>query len=303
MKRDAFALSIVLWIVAALLFATAMLGVLSKDTLKISYVLNDKLKSKLIADDILESVKFYVLTGNYDNISYTNSMPQSLHYKLPERIVVDNSWHTLDKSVRFKIQDTSALLNITNTYGDKLAYLCTTNMQRQLFYTIKDSLKDWKDKDNAVSLNGAENSHYSSKKFSIRNADAIQNLDELRVINGLNSLDQHTWDTLQNRFYYGYGAQANLALLDEKYLSYLLKINISQSQALINLREKNLTKFIFKVNNLKTYNNESMGFHLSQQFKIAIEVKINDAKSIINTTIRFRNDANRLYTVYNYKNF
>ena len=304
LNKKAFALSITLWIVAALLFAIATLATLSKDSFYLTKGLNDKLKTQLIAEDVLESLKFYVLTANFDSASFKTAIFDDFKYKFPHQIVADNRWYIIDENISLRVQDTSNMLNVMKTSPVTIANLATNSEQRQLRYVIEDSINDWKDKDNIVSLNGAESSKYelqANLKYKIRNSVAIQNEEELRLINGISAIEEQKWKILKTKLYYGEGNIANLALVDANYLGFLLNINESQANALIQTRKTNMAKFIKLAYQSKEFNEEHMAFVLSKQLKIEIRVNAQNATSIILTLIDFQLKRNHVYSIIKYK--
>jgi len=298
LNKKGFALSIVLWIVAALLFGAASLALLAKDTQMLSSAINDKLKTELIAEDILEVFKFYEITADYDSRALINRQFTDFKYKFPVKIIADGRIYKLAKDIEISITDTSSMVNSLKSTPDFIAYFSTNKSQRQLFYTIKDSIIDWRDKDNIVSLNGAEASRYElqkSVKFKIRNANAIQSVAELRLINGFNSLSDTRWKQLKKNFYYANGTVPNLSLANEKTLAYLLKMNNSQANSLIQTRKTDLNKFIHEVYFSKSYDDTTMGLSLSKQFLISITATVGLATTRLSSIIDFRGSANLQY--------
>jgi len=303
-RKRGFALSIVLWIVAALLFGIATLSSLSKDTIGLSKGLQKKLKTELTAEDVLESFKFYLLTASYDNNSLQNATLDDFRYKFPKKLIVDGRWYAISRDINISITDVSALLHVNYASPKSIAFILTDNDQRQLRYTIADSLKDWKDKDNSVSLNGAENSKYELQKgvnYKIRNNPAIQSVAELRLVNGIDAIAEKKWKKLKQNFYYGNGSAINLTLISAKYLAYILKLNSIEANALVNVRKQDLQKFIESVNKLKTFDDDMMGFFQSRAYKIKVVVNFKGARSVLTTIIDFRKTRDHLYTVISYK--
>lgn len=305
LNKRGFALSIVLWIVAALLFGISTLALLSKDTFTLTKGVNAKLKTELVSEDVLESLKFYVLTADYDNISFKNSALDDFKYEFPSQIVADNRWYNIGKNVQLRLKDTSSMLNVLKTTPSTIAGLATDSSQRQRRYIISDSITDWKDSDNVVSLNGAENSRYMQKngdKFKIRNSGAIQHREELRLINGIDSMSEEEWISLKSRLYYGNGNVANLSLMDSKFLAYILNLDESKAESLIKIREEDIDKFIKLIFQSDVYNDKIMGFHMSRQLLIEVVVSIEGAVTKVNTLIDFRPTTDeRLYTTVSYR--
>jgi len=304
LNKNAFVLSIVLWIVAALLFATTILSVLATDTQSLTKGIDNKLKADLIAEDVLEVLKFHVLTSDFDNSSFKIKNIENTDYIFPSQLIVDNRWYKIGKHTQIRVQDTSGMINIMMTRPETIAYLATKSSQRQLRYIIQDSIKDWRDKDNIVSLNGAEASRYEIKKhvkYPIRNSKAIQSVDELRLINGLDTLSPDKWNIFKEKLYYGNGVTTNLAVVDKRSLAYLLNMNDSQATSLIRVRNFNMPKFIELTYKSKNFNDNTMGFSLSKQLNIEIKVTLNNAVSVIKILIDFRPKKDHFYTTIKYQ--
>ncbi|UCN00591.1 general secretion pathway protein GspK [Sulfurimonas sp. SWIR-19] len=300
-KRGGFALAIVLWIVAALLVGVAYLSTLSRDTVQLSYNLKDKLNSKIIAQNYLEALKFYILTGNYDNRSIINNIKT---LQLPSRFIVDGRAYKV-KNARIRLQDASGMINVFYPDAQLVAKMATDSSQRELFYSIKDSVKDWIDTDNNVRLNGAEQAYYQLKKdlqYQPGNITVLQSISELHLIKGVRDLSKQQWNQLKKTLYaQSNGAMVNLTLVNKKYLISLLKLNPLEADTLLQYKEKDLQKFIKLVMQNKNYNDESMGFYLSYIIKIEITVKINKAKTKIMTMINFRPHSKQAYKTLFYK--
>jgi len=286
-SKNGFALSIVLWIVAALLLGIVFIVSFSKKNLKLTEKLQYKLETRVEAESLLEILKFLVLTSEYNGNSLI--IHQKLPYDFPNQIVLDGRNYMISNDINISMQDASSLLNVLNPSPKKIAMLAA-DKNRELKYAIEDSLNDWVDKDNVVKLNGAEEAFYRLKKlvsYIPRNTPAIQSVDELRIIHGLDQLSSSQWQVLKSRLFYSKGATVNLSLIDALYLSKLLHLNISEARALVESRD-NLNKFINLMMQNKYYNDEEMGFALSFKIKIAIIVKNHSSISKLYAFINFR---------------
>jgi len=300
-KKRAFALSIVLWIVAALMLGAVSIAHFAKDSVKLTQGVNDKLKTRIITQDIFEILKFYLLTASNDSNSLRSAKQINFIYKVPRRIIVDGRDYNLSKNIKISIQDTSMLLNVFHLSPTIVAKIATTNNQTQLRNIIKDSLKDWLDKDNFVSLNGAEASRYVN--YPIRNEPTVQNVAELRLIKGIHTLPLSHWNHLKHRFYYGRASTLNLALVDETMLSAFLDIDMDYAKELVNIRKNNMNEYIRLVSSLaekKKYDRSEYGFHLSKQYKIKIIVELGDVRTILKALVDFKGRKNKVYTIINY---
>jgi len=303
-SKKGFVLAIVLWIVAAILLGITTIAIFSKDTVSLSQSLQDKLVTRMESQDVLEGLKFYIITANFDNISFINSNLKDFTYNFPDRLISDGRWYNLNDTVKIKLLDTSSLLNIVTADPNLIAAIAAKNLQNQLKYSIADSIKDWRDKDNFMHLNGAENSTYELKKkvaYKIRNNRGIQDVEEMRLINGIDSLTIPQWNAFKGKLYYGFSAGiTNLDLIDVKYLAYILNFSEADAQILVDIRSKDLQKFMNIVYALPQYNDQYMGFYLTRQIKIEIQVTKNKAKSILKTMIYFKPTKDRQYTTVTY---
>lgn len=301
-SRGGFALAIVLWIVAALLAGIAFLVAASKENVAMTAGLDDKLRAVLEAQDVFEVLKFYIMTADYDKRALYNSY-EGRGYRFPPKIVLDGRDYNLSDTVTVSLQDVSSLIDVFYPKSALIAGMVTESGERELFYTVRDSVKDWADPDNVVSLNGAEEAYYRLKKrvgYGPRNSPALQSVDELHLINGIDRLSSARWDALRNDFYYGSGSLPNLALADERYLSKLLGLDRSEARALTALRETDLEKFVKAVEKLNGYDEDSMGFTLSFTIRLRVTVQLPDAASKLRATVGFRSGAKKGYTVTDY---
>jgi general secretion pathway protein K len=302
-SRNGFALSIVMWIVAALLLGIVLILNLSKESLNLTKDLQDKQRARLEAQDYLELIKYYVITADFDSRKLINGV-QVASYKLPKQIVLDGREYHPTKDVTISMQDASSMVNLLYPNTPLIASLASENEQK-LYYTINDSIKDWTDKDGKISLNGAENDYYQKQKnvrYKPRNSPAIQSIDELRLIRGVDTLGVKTFDKLKKYLYFSQdGAFINMALLDSTYLSKILKIDLSTAQLMENYKQNEFTKFISMIQKNRNYNDELMGFALSFNIKIRVEVKVGNAVANLETFIDFRKKSSKDITTNTYR--
>ena len=285
-NKNAFALPIVMWIVAALLLGITFIITLSKDNISLTQSVNNKLKARIIAENYLEVLEYYVLTANYDSLKLINNV-KFKNYELPKEIFLDGREYN-SSNVSYSLRDTSMMLNVLSPDTQMIAKLANIKM----YNSLNDSLLDWVDMDDKVRLNGAEESYYEKNQqvnYKPRNFSAIQSVDELKLVKGFASLKSKSFKRLKRYLYFSSnGSNVNLALIDAYYLSRLLKINIYTAQELEKLKMKDYRKFQKYIQNLKSYNDGYMGFALSKQIKFSIQVKIGMSRVLLNTIIDFR---------------
>lgn len=303
-SKNAFALSIVLWIVAALLLGIAFVLNLSKESMSLTKGVQDKLNARLQAQNYLEVVKYYVMTANFDSFKLTNDVAIKT-YKLPAEIILDGREYNLTKNITLSLQDASSMINLFYPNEQTIAALASQG-DETLYYTIKDSIQDWIDTDNKVTLNGAESSYYTKEKdvmYHPRNYPALQSVDELRLIRGIDTLTQQQFDTLATYIYSSqHGAVIDLALLTPDYFSKLLHMDRETAASILNYKYNNFPKFVNLIRK-NPYFDDSMGFGLSFNILIKIQVHLGDARVLLRTYIdfrknRFRNTTTNIYTIY-----
>ena len=301
--RSGFALSIVLWIVAALLLGIAFVLNLSKDSLELTKGVQEKLIAREQAQNYLEAIKYYIMTANFNSYKLTNNTP-ILTYKFPKEIVLDGRDYNLSKNVSLSMRDASSMVNIFYPNEEIIADLASQGNDT-LYYTIKDSIKDWIDSDSKVSLNGAENSYYTKQKnvlYKPRNYPAIQSVEELRLIRGLDTLSQKQFDNLKTYIYSSQkGTLVDLALVDATLLSKILHVDLDIAQKIISYKYNNYNKFVNLIEKNQYYSDDSMSLALSFNILVKLKVKVGNTMVLLETFIDFRKNKFRDITTDMYK--
>lgn len=289
--KKAFAFSITMWIIASLLFATVVILRFSKDELGLSRGLNNKLQTQLMAQSLLESLKFYVPTADYTSTALKNNLLLDTAYPLPSEMIVDGREYNITKNLSISLRDSSSMLNIKFTSSELVAYALTSKNREDLVSILKDSLEDWRDTDTFARVNGAEQSYYNA--LTVRNSRAIQDIHELKLIQGF---DKIGLETIKENFYYGRGSSPNLMLMNNRrYLAHLLQTDESFMENMLELRQNEPLKFTKNLYHLPGYNDDYMGAWLSRQFLIRIRAKKERAETIITAMISFKPVSDRPY--------
>lgn len=299
-KKSAFALAIVIWIVAALLLGIAFIMNLANDNLKTTKVLDSKLKTRLEAISVIEVLKYAMLTSNYDSQSIF--LQEKLPYDIPKHLFLDGRNYKIEKGIEFTLQDTSALLSVFHPNFELLARFATDN--REQYFAIKDSVWDWIDEDNIVRLNGAESSFYKFKRsaqYGPRNYSAIQSINELRLVNGVYDLSDEKWKKLKKFLSLDGSSNMNVVLMKRFLLQKLLKLSDSQSTILESYKKTDMNKFYRKVEASRNYDNEVMSFALSFVIDVNLTVNDNRAATNIESMIRFKKLQDNRILVKSYK--
>jgi len=301
-KREAFALAIVLWIVVALLLGSAFIAYMARGELDLSAKLNDKLISKLEANSIFEKLKYYIMSANFDFTSLiaTPETKEALG-DFPAKIVVDGRWYKI-KNGYFSIRDLSSMVGLYHPNSEIVARLLA-NGDDMRYHTIRDSLLDWIDRDNFVHLNGAEESFYRLEKdvvYRPRNNFAIQSVDELRLVRGVDTISKAKWQELKKELYWKVNRYPyNLFLIDDKLLKLLFNLNFLELDNLKRWKQEEPRKFSSYLEHNKNFDDRIMGFALSFSFHIKVVSNIDGAESEIDAIIDFRGSNNRVI-IYRY---
>jgi type II secretory pathway component PulK len=302
-SKKGFALSIVMWIVAALLLGIVLILNLSRDSLALTKGVQEKLTARLQAQSYLEVLKYYVLTADYDSMKLMNDVQLS-QYKLPKQIMLDGRKYNVSKNVTFSMQDTSSMVNLFYPSMEAIASVISRDNQ-ELYYAIVDSIKDWIDKDSNVRLNGAEGAYYKKQKtahYRPRNYPALQNAEELRLIKGMDTLSEKSFEKLkQNINISQRGALPNLALVNTEYLAQLLHIEIPVAQQLEQYKYDDYEKFRKIIQKNSYYDYDQMGFWLSFNINIKVETRVGDAIVRLETFMDFRHNQYREITTSFYR--
>jgi len=294
-KREGFALSIVLWIVAVLLIGIAFIASLSKESLHVSYMLKDKLATQIIAKNYLEAIKYYVMVSDNNGDRFICKNPI---LSLPKELLLNGHIYNLGE-VTISLQDLSGLIrpNMIPTIIDK-------NIHRELSFIVRDSIQDWLDKDDDTRLNGAESSYYNIKEnFSYRpaNIKMFQSLDELKLVRGIKDIDSKTWQYIEDRVTYKDGS-INLMLIDARYLSFLLHITLAEAKELLKIRELNHNKFMYLVGNNKYFDDSYMDFGISKIINIYITVTKKEVQTKLYVTLYIEElDKTKLFYIDGYR--
>ena len=300
-SRNGFAFSISMWIIASLLFATVVILRFAKEEMLLSQELSHKLETQITAQNILETLKFYIPTSDTTSTSLKNNLFQDTVYSLPVEIFVDGREYNLSREISISLKDTSSMINILYGGSKLIAKTLTTEENEDITYILRDALADWRDRDNAVRSNGAEQNNYSisNKNITVRDRADIQDIYELRLINGFNKIN---FKKVEKNIYYGRSIKINLMLIENKrYLATLLNIDESLSQKMLELRLEDPMKFKIAIQKLEFYNDDHMGFTLEKQFFISIVVRKGRAISRLNTIISFDSFNKRPYITIMYK--
>ena len=304
-SRSAFALSIVLWIVAALMFGVTLLLIFSKQNYQEAKAIDEKLQTQLRVEEILEVIKYYTLTANSQLITLENNLPLVARYHIPTHLVLDDRTYNIDNNCSIQLMDTSGLINVFYFSPPLLvATALQNNTNRQKKLVMMDSLLDWTDTDNVVRLNGAENSTYKLKKrlpYGARNHGIIQDVEELHIIHGFDKLSDKEWDDFKKNTYFGLGAAPNPLLMSPFQLTHYFGNSKHASKSLIDLRSKDPNAFMTEISALEGYDDELFTYSSSRQIRITVRATVGRATSKLIAVISFQPTEDDVMTVMDVK--
>jgi len=272
MKREAFSLSITLWISAALMAGSLYFIKTNKENLKVAIKLQDKLTAKVELESTVEILKYYILLGKLEKNKIINKNQTILPPKLP----IDATPFKYKNST-IKIQDTAGLLNTMYIQGYIKRMFSALNVTQSAIAI--DSLDDWLDKDDFKRLNGAERFYYQEqhKHYSARNQPYLYAMDEINDIRGFENIQLE-----KSNFVHALEVGYNYYTMKPFVLAVLYGIDLKSAKLLVKQRNKNITAFESSFAKIeKDYIDELVGSTLvySTVLKVTISTTINQAKT------------------------
>jgi len=294
--KKAYALSIVLWLVAAMGAITLFLSTFAKERIAIATGIENKLKATLQAEEMLDLIFFYGSTGQFYLNQINNTQMKDLN--LSDKLSIDGRKLSINHS-KVELTDGGALYHLLFPYTQIIAKELNNE------YIIKDSIYDWMDDDIFMKLNGAEDDYYrqiSDDGYEARDKRAIQDVSELYLIKGINKAKLHS---IKDDFLYTWSMRSNLVTINPQRLQYILNIPQVAMEEIIMLKEENLIEFISTINS--QYSNSEdfhylYGFIPSKSLRVTIKSTAGNAQAKIAATIELHYKGKERY-IYNYKAF
>ncbi len=277
--QKGYALSIVLWIVAAMGAIALFLSSLAKDRIHIAQGIDNKIKATLKAQESLDLMLFYGSTGKFYINQMLNAQLEDLN--IPNALYIDGRTVVLNES-NVTLTDGGALCNLLFPYGESIGKELGEES------VFKESLYDWIDEDTFLQLNGAEDDYYSQisdNGYESRDKQAIQDVAELGLIKGI---DKQKLAPIKKNFLYTWAIRINLTTATDEKLYTLLDLPKETIEELLMLRQTDMMQFITKVNLINSNNEtffELYGFVPSKSLRVEISSKVGNAHAKINATI------------------
>jgi len=302
MKNKGFALSFTIWIVAILSLLAALYLNYGKSTVYKSGKLQDKLALSIQAESMVELFKFYLATGKFVENRVENRIIDSSVSSLPSHVLIDASPIVLHNST-ITLQDSAGLVSLydTNTIAKYLAY-----GTYKKYDIIKDSLEDWLDIDDFMTLNGAEKRFYKQKgkSYTVRNGKYFAGTEELILVNGISDFNLSKKRELESHLVASDKIQYNLFTLKHNILQRKYNLSKSDMEQLIKVKQKGLEQFrlLFNSLNRTPLDFEIDSFYPSGTLLGKVVTSHKNVKEEINFLIDFRvSQETRSFEVLYYK--
>jgi len=292
--RHAYALSIVLWIVAAMGAITIFLTTLAKERISVAQGIEDKLKATLKAQEGLDLILFYGSTGKFYLNKMINSHLEDMN--ISSDLMIDARSILINDS-NITLTDGGALYNLLFPYGELIGKELGNE------YIIKDSIYDWIDDDIFLKLNGAEDDYYkqiSDDGYEARDKQAIQDVAELALIKGV---DKEKLEKIKEDFLYTWSIRVNLTTSSNQKLQTILNLPPESMNEIHESKQENMIDFIRKVNSYTVGNDDFIdmyGFVPSKSLRIEIQSKVGSAVSKIDATIELHYKGKERF-IYKYQ--
>jgi len=295
MKKEAFSLALTLWIVAIMSLASALYLSYAKSIVLKSKQLNTKLKLIFEAESIVEIIKFYGSTGEFNRRTLSNTLLGTYLPSFPKVLYLDSKkmkW----KNSEIILQDSAGLINLEDI-DSVVNYIVEQDLKlKDKKDIIKSSVKDWLDRNNFSTLNGAEDSFYSKYMYKARSEGYISSVDELFLIRGLDNLNNSEKERIKSSLVLSFLEKRNAITMSKDILK--STYNLSQTDVtLLDNTRVNPLRFMSLFNSMhkENYDIERDGFASSK----IVKAKIISSEGNISKKIEFLID----FSIYNQKAF
>ncbi len=298
-------------LVMALVIMTIALGLatyvveLSRQSVKNSALLLDKLHAKIDTESHLEMAKFLISSGQFHAAKIAITPP-------PDILLDSSDWSLRGDPIfigqsKIELYDAGSkpFLNKLSPWALKRLFIIN-DIDASIAEIATQSYRDWIDKDHFHHLNGAEKNYYRTEKgygYEPRNTPALQSTEELRLLRGLEGSEASEFVTSQLNLF-GTG-DLNVNTSSAKILEGVLNISQQQAEDLVTLRNQKGT-LVF--NDLKLITGRDFSHELSgvsvfstQSVEIFITTTIGEARDTLRALINFTPRSDAPYTVVYYQ--
>ena len=302
MRKKGFSLALTLWIVAMMSLVSALYLGHSKKVVQKTIQLNQKLQLIFDSESTIELLKFYISTGYMSGDKIINNEFKNVFPSFPSSLSIDGTKEVFDNRTII-LQDTAGLINI----NDKEAlsnYLCLENSTLEDKSIIKDSIMDWLDEDSSMSLNGAENSFYSSQKYlyGTRNEFYFASIEELFLLRGMNHYTQIAREKLYPNLIVSSKIIRNILTMNPHILGKVYGFTQNEIEQLVEAKKEGRDLFLslFYKFNFQNKNGERDGAFPSHILKITVLSKLNRVEKSITLMVNFIANKERVFQVLEY---
>lgn len=300
---SAYVLPIVLFMVIILISGGVFALHIAKQKIQNTSLLLDAIQARVQAESQLELIKFYATTGEFSSAGIKNIFLKETDPAYPAYLYIDNREHNITSDITIKLQDTAGLLNIATPNVKILSELLHQTKKDTDAQTFSDTILDWMDEDDFHRLNGAESDYYKQKNFAYapRNIPYFQAPQELRLLKGVNELQEKQWSELEKYLIFVPYGGINLATTPVQLLSAYLDIDEKLLDGLEELRKKDFHDFATQIRHFPAYDIDTFGFFPSKILKVEITVKQNSSQAHISTMLDFKTYTNAPMHTINFK--
>jgi hypothetical protein len=301
--RGGYALSIVLWIVAALLVGSATTLYFVKNGLRTSKLIEQKINAQLLAENTFELLQFYLKKGECSDNYVESALPKEAGEVFPKKMYVDGRKIVLKNGVTVTLKDTGMLFGVMAPPTGEMAQLAWPGNPRKQRIGAAAYL-DWTDADSEVRLYGAEDQYYLRNGASVfpRNHYSPQALEELQAMRGYSDMNESRWEQFSQRLYVGANAFLNLMTVDDAMLACALDISREEAEALTGIRGNDPLRFKQRIQHLPAFDDTRFKFGPTKQFVITIHASVGEAVAVIESVIDVNYIEGHEITIMHYKN-
>jgi type II secretory pathway component PulK len=303
MRSNGFSLALTLWIVAIMSLASALYLSYAKAIVTKSQQLNTKLQLTFEAESVIELIKFYGATGEFRRRAIFNSNLSRFVPNFPKKLYLD-SHKMVWRSTQIILQDSAGLLNVEDIDAIVNYLIHQSDKLKDKKDIIRDSIRDWLDRDNFSRLNGAEDEFYKKYSYRARSQGYFASTDEFFLIRGVEELNKTVKRRLSTLLVQSHAMKRNVATMNSEMLQSIY--NISKINATLLERVKGADDFVklltlFHSIYKENYDLERDGFAPSKVVKVEVVSSKNGISKRVEFLIDFSIYNQRAFAILNYK--
>jgi hypothetical protein len=302
--KKGFALALTLWIVAMMSLASVMYLSYGKRTVDKIKKLEQKLQAIFESESTLEIIKFYGMTGEFSSNKINNALLSKIFPAFPKEIFIDNRKVVWGKQT-ILLQDTAGLIGSSDVEALSNYLIFNEKVSKDKKVIIRDSIKDWLDEDNRVSLNGAERLFYQSRgyNYSPRNQTYLASIDEFFLLRGFfdSNINKSRFKSKLVKSNYVF---RNVLTMDLIVLSQVYELSKIETEQLKKAKQESIDIFfkLFYKFKPEVFNRDGTGATPSRIVKVTIIFNDKDIREKLSLLISFRLGSSTASEVLEYNN-